>query len=473
MTLPALAQLAVTGCGHVVGPDCDSTPVLKSRKMRKFMGRQDELAVIAAVRAVEAAALPKALGERCGLYLSVGFIPFEACGSRDARRGLDCGGSVVDGAFFDDGVSRAEPAPDVPLPAEHAGVSRLAQSRRAGPVPGWVSGHRPVLSGPRRSRRAALDDGTIDLALVGGVADQDNVLVQHHFSRIDGPIHASTLTSAAGFLVLERQADADRRGAAWRARPIACEIRYRPADPFEVCGTHEERTASRDASCDVGALGPASLAVALSTAGHGNVDAYGPQPRSIRGLQRMGDRVSHRVVVTGMGVVAPIGRSVGELVDGLLSGRTGAGPISTFDPAALPTRIAAEVKWAGAISRDRKMSFAAEAARQAVDDASTCGSTPDGGRRPESRDRPRALLDGRCDREDSRGGPPTAPRERLTFLQTPSDLCVSVLAAHFALTAPPARTCRRARPGPMRSGGAARMIRAAAGAGCSPAAPIR
>jgi len=77
VTLAGLEQLAVTGCGHVLGTDCDSTPVLKSRKMRKFMGRQDELAVIAAVRAVEAAALPKALGERCGLYLSVGFIPFE------------------------------------------------------------------------------------------------------------------------------------------------------------------------------------------------------------------------------------------------------------------------------------------------------------------------------------------------------------------------------------------------------------
>jgi hypothetical protein len=117
----------------------------------------------------------------------------------------------------------------------------------------------------------ALDDGTIDVALVGGVADQDNVLVRHHFSRIDAPIAASALTSAAGFLVLERQQDADRRGAAWRARPIACEIGYRPADPFEVCGTHEERTASRGVSCDVAALGPASLAVALSTASTGTL----------------------------------------------------------------------------------------------------------------------------------------------------------------------------------------------------------
>src|SRR6185295_18256557 len=118
---------------------------------------------------------------------------------------------------------------------------------------------------------SALDEGTIDVALVGGVADQDNVLVQHHFSRIDGPIDASTLTSAAGFLVLERQQDADRRGAASRARPLACEIRYCPADPFEVCGTHEERAAIHGESRDVAALGPASLAVAIATASSGTL----------------------------------------------------------------------------------------------------------------------------------------------------------------------------------------------------------
>jgi 3-oxoacyl-[acyl-carrier-protein] synthase II len=158
-----------------------------------------------------------------------------------------------------------------------------------------------------------------------------------------------------------------------------------------------------------------------------------------------------------MGVVAPIGQSVGELVDGLLSGLSGAGPISAFDPAALPTRIAAEVKWTGTISRDRKMSFAAEAARQAVDDASACGSTP-------GREGGLSLGIGlelfSMDDAIAKTGAelPIGRRERLTFLQTPSDLCVSVLAARFGLTAPPATHVSACAAGTDAIGSAARMI---------------
>jgi 3-oxoacyl-(acyl-carrier-protein) synthase len=269
VTLPALEQLAVTGCGHVVGADCDSTPVLKSRKMRKFMGRQDELAVIAAVRAVEAAGLPRVLGERCGLYLSVGFIPFE-----DADLAMLVEASTAEHRFSMERFSTDAFRALSPLltfrclpnmPAFHVSLNLDVQGPYSVGYPGIGQFYLAL-----EEAASALDDGTIDIALVGGVADQDNVLVQHHFSRIDGPIDASTLTSAAGFLVLERQRDAERRGAAWRARPIACEIRYCPADPFEVCGTHEERTVIHGVTFDNFApLGPASLAVALSTASGG------------------------------------------------------------------------------------------------------------------------------------------------------------------------------------------------------------
>ena len=270
MTLSALGQLAVTGCGHIIGTDCDSTPVLKSRKMRKFMGRQDELAVIAAVRAVEAAALPKALGERCGLYLSVGFIPFE-----DTDLAMLVDASTAEGRFSMERFSTTAFRALSPLltfrclpnmPAFHVSLNLDVQGPYSVGYPGIGQFYLAL-----EEAASALDDGTIDVALVGGVADQDNVLVQHHFSRIDGPIPASALSSAAGFLVLERRHDADRRGAALRARPIACEIRYCPADPFEVCGRHEERTAIRGESCDVAALGPAGLAVAISTASSGTL----------------------------------------------------------------------------------------------------------------------------------------------------------------------------------------------------------
>jgi 3-oxoacyl-[acyl-carrier-protein] synthase II len=52
----------------------------------------------------------------------------------------------------------------------------------------------------------------------------------------------------------------------------------------------------------------------------------------------------NRVVVTGLGVISPIGNSVDEYWHNLLAGVSGAGRISTFDPEGLPVQIAAEVK---------------------------------------------------------------------------------------------------------------------------------
>jgi 3-oxoacyl-[acyl-carrier-protein] synthase II len=50
-----------------------------------------------------------------------------------------------------------------------------------------------------------------------------------------------------------------------------------------------------------------------------------------------------RVVVTGMGMVTPVGRDLDSTWRSLLSGRSGVGRISLFDASAFPTKIAAEV----------------------------------------------------------------------------------------------------------------------------------
>jgi 3-oxoacyl-[acyl-carrier-protein] synthase II len=50
------------------------------------------------------------------------------------------------------------------------------------------------------------------------------------------------------------------------------------------------------------------------------------------------------VVVTGLGLVSPIGNSVGDAWAALLAARTGAGPITHFDASEFPVRIACEVK---------------------------------------------------------------------------------------------------------------------------------
>ncbi|MBS3959434.1 MAG: beta-ketoacyl-ACP synthase II [Xanthomonadaceae bacterium] len=51
-----------------------------------------------------------------------------------------------------------------------------------------------------------------------------------------------------------------------------------------------------------------------------------------------------RVVVTGMGIVSPVGNTLASAWDSIRNGRSGIGPITLFDTAAYPTRIAGEVR---------------------------------------------------------------------------------------------------------------------------------
>ncbi len=56
----------------------------------------------------------------------------------------------------------------------------------------------------------------------------------------------------------------------------------------------------------------------------------------------MSDR--RRVVVTGVGLVSPLGVGTAETWEGILAGRSGVGPITRFAAEAFPSRIAGEVK---------------------------------------------------------------------------------------------------------------------------------
>ncbi|WKZ56162.1 MAG: beta-ketoacyl-ACP synthase II [Bdellovibrionota bacterium] len=51
-----------------------------------------------------------------------------------------------------------------------------------------------------------------------------------------------------------------------------------------------------------------------------------------------------RVVITGLGVISPLGNSVAECWNSALQGRSGVGPITRFDASQFSTTIAAEVK---------------------------------------------------------------------------------------------------------------------------------
>ena len=51
-----------------------------------------------------------------------------------------------------------------------------------------------------------------------------------------------------------------------------------------------------------------------------------------------------RVVVTGLGIVSPVGNDLATAWANITSGKSGVGPITNFDVAAFPTRIAGEVR---------------------------------------------------------------------------------------------------------------------------------
>ena len=54
--------------------------------------------------------------------------------------------------------------------------------------------------------------------------------------------------------------------------------------------------------------------------------------------------MKRRVVVTGLGIISPVGNEVDTFWQALLSGKSGIGPLTTFDASAFDSRIAGEVK---------------------------------------------------------------------------------------------------------------------------------
>src|SRR5262249_53583870 len=67
---------------------------------------------------------------------------------------------------------------------------------------------------------------------------------------------------------------------------------------------------------------------------------------SLRRARRSGGQVSadRRVVVTGVGLVSPVGIGTEESWSALKAGRSGAGPITLFDASQHSSRFACEVK---------------------------------------------------------------------------------------------------------------------------------
>jgi 3-oxoacyl-(acyl-carrier-protein) synthase len=261
-------EVVLTGAGCVlpeVASSVDVRAFLPTPKMRKFMAPQDRMAVAAAGLALAEAGLARPLGERAGLFLAVGPIPFD---ESDLAAVVDS--SVEQGAFSmarfsTDGMRGVRPLvtfrclPN--MPAFHVSACFDLQ----GP-------YSVVYPGPGQLYLAleqalmALETGRIDRALVGGVAHQRNFLVQHHLGRLDPDGQPPELADAGGFVVLETREAAEGRGAPIRGDLLDWSVRYTPHDPWERGWSLDESFEPRPAGLPDAELGPASLPVALALA---------------------------------------------------------------------------------------------------------------------------------------------------------------------------------------------------------------
>jgi 3-oxoacyl-[acyl-carrier-protein] synthase II len=85
-----------------------------------------------------------------------------------------------------------------------------------------------------------------------------------------------------------------------------------------------------------------------------------------------------RVVITGLGILSPVGNGLEQAWDNIINGRSGIGPITKFDASLLPSRFAGEIKdfnpadWMSAKEVRRMDSFihyGIAATKMAIDDA--------------------------------------------------------------------------------------------------------
>lgn len=269
------SPIVITGAGHALlsrgartaheDAASDPTPFLRVRKSRKYMGLQDELAVVAAGRALRRAQLPSALGRSVALFVAVGYIPFRTEDADPVLAGsLDERGEFSLRRFGEDGYTRANPLltfrclPN--MPAYHVSVNFDVQGPYLVTYPGPAQ-----LYAALEDAVSTLDEARAELALVGAVAHQRNFLVEHHFSRLRPRVPPEALRDVGAMLVVETEAHAVARGAPILARLEAMSTSYQPPDVLEADVTPRETI--EGVAVPEGDLGPALLPTALSMAG--------------------------------------------------------------------------------------------------------------------------------------------------------------------------------------------------------------
>ncbi len=150
----------------------------------------------------------------------------------------------------------------------------------------------------------------------------------------------------------------------------------------------------------------------------------------------------NRVVITGMGVISPLGNDTETFRDNLLTGRPGIRPLTLFPPEALSSRIAGECNIKNTVFKDRKISFASEAAQSAINQANHAKKAVLESHSPLCRGLSIGIGLELFDMKDmirfahDNYTIPDQEKGRIDFLQTPSDLCADILTDLFGLKLP-------------------------------------
>jgi 3-oxoacyl-(acyl-carrier-protein) synthase len=233
------------------------------------MGGQDHLAVCAAGRALESAGLEQSkLGPSAGLFLAVGFIPFERADINALIAGSLEGERLSLRRFGTDGFAAVNPLltfrclPN--MPAYHVSACFDIRGEYFVTYPGPGQFYLALSEAVE-----ALTSGRLAVALVGAVAHQTNFLVSHHYQRLQHPVPECDLRDGAGFLVLERNSDHLARGGPTRGQLLDLKIAYSPNDPF----VEESEFAEKFTGCAApgGEFGSASLGVVLAANKSGTI----------------------------------------------------------------------------------------------------------------------------------------------------------------------------------------------------------
>lgn len=143
------------------------------------------------------------------------------------------------------------------------------------------------------------------------------------------------------------------------------------------------------------------------------------------------------VVITGMGIVSPIGNNILDFENSMLKAISGASEIDRFNPCELPTRIGMQVKNFRADYRDVKISYALEAASQAMREAfgDEIQALPKDTKLSIGIGLELFSMSDLVNLYNKKAS--ASDLKSMTFLNTPSDICCHLISKKYGFTASP------------------------------------